>query len=127
MEGFIIAMYGVLIPQVVAGLMGGVLGAMISIRVELYGWRLSILFGIGSIIGAGALAEYLTHAYGLQFILLHCGLGILVGILGNSALDAVNLAAPEYMRKVVRGTGDGIVNKIKSYLPSGRTKDNQDE
>lgn len=123
MEEFLLAMHGMLIPQVVAGLMGGLIGAMISIKVELYGWRLSILFGIGSIIGAGALAEYLTHTYKLMFILLHCGLGILVGIVGNSALDAINLAAPEYMRKVVRGTGDGLVAKIKLILPSGKKKD----
>ena len=127
MEQFIIAMHGVLIPQVVAGLIGGVLGAMMSIKIERFGWRLSILFGVGSIIGAGAVAEYLTHVYSVEFILLHCGLGILFGIVGNAALDAINLAAPEYMRKVVRGTGDGLLAKIKLYLPSGRKKDIKDE
>ena len=120
MENFIIAMHGLLIPQVVAGLLGGLIGAMISVKVELYGWRLSILFAIGSIIGAGALAEYLTYRYNFQFILLHCGLGILVGIVGNAGLDAVNLAAPEYMRKVVKGTGDGLLSKLKRALPSSK-------
>ena len=123
MQGLIEAVYGLLIPQVVAGLLGGLLGAMISIKVELYGWRLSILFGIASIIGAGALAEYLTYSYEIRFILLHCGLGILIGIVGNAGLDAVNLAAPEYMNKAVRGTGEGLLAKIKLILPSGRNKD----
>lgn len=120
MSGLIEAIYGLLIPQVVAGLLGGLLGAMISIKIELYGWRLSILFGIGSIIGAGALAEYLTYTYEMKFILLHCGLGILVGIVGNSGLDAINLAAPDYMRKVVNRTGDGLMSKLKGILPTNK-------
>lgn len=120
---FIEALYGLLIPQVVAGLLGGLLGAMISLKIELYGWRLSILFGIGSIVCAGALAEYLTHTYEVKFILLHCGLGMLVGILGNAAIDSINLAAPEYMNKAVRGTGDGLLAKIKLILPEGKKKD----
>ena len=123
MELLIEALYGLLIPQVVAGLLGGLLGAMISLKIELYGWRLSILFGLGSIVCAGALAEYLTHTYEVKFILLHCGLGMLVGILGNAAIDSINLAAPEYMNKAVRGTGDGLLAKIKLILPSGKKKD----
>lgn len=123
MELLIEALYGLLIPQVVAGLLGGLLGAMISLKIELYGWRLSILFGIGSIICAGALAEYLTYTYEVKFILLHCGLGMLVGILGNAAIDSINLAAPEYMNKAVRGTGDGLLAKIKLLLPTGKNKD----
>lgn len=123
MELFIEALYGLLIPQVVAGLLGGLLGAMISLKIELYGWRLSILFGLGSIVCAGALAEYLTYTYEVKFILLHCGLGMLVGILGNAAIDSINLAAPEYMNKAVRGTGDGLLAKIKLFLPSGKKKD----
>lgn len=123
MDAFIEAIYGLLIPQVVAGLLGGLIGAMISIKVELYGWRLSILFGIGSIICAGALAEYLTYSYGLEFILLHCGLGMLVGIVGNAGLDAINLAAPEYMRSVVNRTGDGVLDNIKAIFPRRGDKD----
>lgn len=123
MEDFLIVMHGILIPQVVAGLIGGLLGAMMSIKVDRFGWRLSILFGIGSIIAAGAVAEYLTYVYIIEFILLHCGLGILIGILGNAALDALNLAAPEFTRKIVKGTGDGILHKIKKYLPSGNKEE----
>lgn len=127
MEQFIIAMNRVLIPQVVAGLIGGVLGAMMSIRIERFGWRLSILSGIGSIIVAGAVAEYLTYAYSVEFILLHCGLGILSGIVGNAALYAIDLAAPRYMHEVVRSTGDGLLAKIRLCLPRGRKKDIKDE
>lgn len=116
MDTFIEAIAVLLIPQVVSGLLGGLIGSLISVKVELYGWRLSILFGICSIISAGALAEYLTYSNGLKFILLHCVLGMLVGVVGNAALDALNLAAPEHMRKIVNGTGDGILYKIKKYF-----------
>ena len=123
MEEFLAAMHGLLIPQVVAGLIGGVIGALISMKVDRFGWRLSILFGIGSIIGAGAVAEYLTLVYHIKFILLHCSLGILIGIVGNAALDAINLAAPDYMRKVINGTGKGILYKIGKYLPSNKDEE----
>lgn len=123
MEEFLVAMHGLLIPQVVAGLIGGVIGALISMKVDIFGWRLSILFGLGSIIGAGAVAEYLTHVYHIKFILLHCSLGILIGIVGNAALDAINLAAPDYMRKVINGTGKGILYKIGKYLPSNKDEE----
>ena len=123
MEEFLAAMHGLLIPQVVAGLIGGVIGALISMKVDRFGWRLSILFGIGSIIGAGAVAEYLTYVYHIKFILLHCSLGILIGIVGNAALDAINLAAPDYMRKVINGTGKGILYKIRKYLPSNKDEE----
>lgn len=123
MEEFLAAMHELLIPQVVAGLIGGVIGALISMKVDRFGWRLSILFGLGSTIGAGAVAEYLTHVYHIKFILLHCSLGILIGIVGNATLDAINLAAPDYMRKVINGTGKGILYKIGKYLPSNKDEE----
>lgn len=126
MENFIEAIYGLLIPQVVAGLIGGLIGAMISIKVELYGWRISILMALGAIISAGALAEYLTYAYDQHFILLHGVLGILVGIVGNAALDAINLAAPTLMKRAVDRTGDGLLVKIDKYLPT-KNKDRDNE
>ena len=113
MELMIVALYGLLIPQVVAGLIGGLLGSLISIKVELYGWRLSILFGIGSILCAGALAEYLTYSYDIEFILLHGALGLLVGILGNAAIDALNLASVDFTRKLVNILSNGILEIVK--------------
>ena len=50
MELFIEALYSLLIPQVVAALIGGFIGASINIKVDLYGWRLSLLFAFGSLI-----------------------------------------------------------------------------
>ena len=69
MELFIEALYSLLIPQVVAALIGGFIGASINIKVELYGWRLSLLFAFGSLISAGALAEYFTHLYPSSLLL----------------------------------------------------------
>ena len=113
MELMIVALYGLMIPQVVAGLIGGLLGSLISIKVELYGWRLSILFGIGSILCAGALSEYLTITYAIKFILLHGVLGLLVGILGNAAIDALNLASVDFTRKLVNILSNGILEIVK--------------
>ena len=113
MELFIEALYSLLIPQVVAALIGGFIGASINIKVELYGWRLSLLFAFGSLISAGALAEYLTYNHDIQFILLHCVLGILVGILGNHLLISINLAAPDFTIKLVNLLSNGILEIIK--------------
>lgn len=113
MELFIEALYSLLIPQVVAALIGGFIGASINIKVELYGWRLSLLFAFGSLISAGALAEYLTYNHNVNFILLHCVLGILVGILGNSLLNSINLAAPDFTSKLVSVLSNGILEVLK--------------
>lgn len=113
MNLFIEALYSLLIPQVVAALIGGFIGASINIKVELYGWRLSLLFAFGSLISAGALAEYLTYNHDVQFILLHCVLGILVGILGNHLLISINLAAPDFTIKLVNLLSNGILEIIK--------------
>lgn len=113
MELFIEALYSLLIPQVVAALIGGFIGASINIKVELYGWRLSLLFAFGSLVLAGALAEYLTYNHNVQFILLHCVLGILVGILGNHLLISINSAAPDFTSKLVNVLSNGILEVLK--------------
>jgi hypothetical protein len=117
MEMFILAIAAMLTPPVVAGLMGGVLGALMSLKVEIYGWRLSILFAIGSVIAAGALVEYLTSNGGQQLILTNCVVGMITGMLSSSALDSINLAAPDYMRRAVHHSGEGLLNKLKTVLP----------
>lgn len=113
MELFIEALYSLLIPQVVAALIGGFIGASINIKVELYGWRLSLLFAFGSLVSAGALAEYLTYNHYVDFILLHFVLGIMVGILGNSLLISINLAAPDFTNKLVSLLSNGILEVLK--------------
>ena len=113
MNLFIEALYSLLIPQVVAALIGGFIGTSINIKVELYGWRLSLLFAFGSLVSAGALAEYLTYNHNVQFILLHFVLGIMVGILGNSLLISINLAAPDFTSKLVNVLSNGILEILK--------------
>lgn len=121
MELLIEALYSLLIPQVVAALIGGFIGASMNIKVELYGWRLSILFALGSLVSAGALAEYLTYNYDIKFILLHFVLGIMVGILGNSLLISINLAAPDFTNKLVNVLSNGILEVLKE-IPKLITK-----
>lgn len=121
MELLIEALYSLLIPQVVAALIGGFIGASMNIKVELYGWRLSILFALGSLVSAGALAEYLTYNYEIKFILLHFVLGIMVGILGNSLLISINLAAPDFTNKLVNVLSNGILEVLKE-IPKLITK-----
>lgn len=113
MELLIEALNRLLIPQVVAALIGGFIGASMNIKVELYGWRLSLLFAFGSLVSAGALAEYLTYNHNVNFILLHLVLGIMVGILGNSLLISINLAAPDFTNKLVKVLSNGILEVLK--------------
>ena len=113
MQSFLEALYSLLIPQVVAALIGGFIGASSNIKVELYGWRLSLLTAFGSLIAAGALAEYLTYNHDIQFILLHCVLGILVGILGNSLLNSINASAPKFTQDIVDALSYGLIEIVK--------------
>ena len=113
MHPLIEALFSLLIPQVIAALIGGLIGAAISIKVALYGWRLSLLCAAGSLILAGALAEYITYTHEVDFILLHGALGILVGILGNSALNSINSAAPDFVDRVIVVLSNGLIEVLK--------------
>ena len=116
MEIYLEALQRLLIPEVIAGLLGGVIGAS-TIRVELYGWRFSVLYFIGAIISAGSFAEYITHTFGYRFILLHCIGGFIVAVVSTSLLDAIAITAPRFTKKLVDLVANGILEVVKE-LPS---------
>lgn len=117
MEVYMEALKSIFIPQVVAALIGGLLGASISIKVELYGWRVSILLAIASLIVTAAISEYLTYNFSVSSILLQCGLGVFIGMLGNSLLNAINTQAPSFMVNLVDVLSNGIIQVAKE-LPN---------
>lgn len=113
MELFIEALQSILIPQIVAALIGGLLGASISIKVELYGWRISILIAISSLIITAAISEYLTNNFNVDSILAHGGLAVLIGILGNSLLNTINAQAPIFMENLMDVLSNGVIQVAK--------------
>lgn len=114
---FIEALQSILIPQIAAAIIGGLFGACISIKVELYGWRISILIAVSSLIITGAISEYLAHNFNVDSVLAQCGLGILIGILGNSLLNAINAQAPIFMENLMDVLSNGIIQVAKE-LPN---------
>lgn len=139
MNIYLEALQTTLTPEVVAGLCGGLLGAGITIKTELHGLRLSVLFFIGSIGNAGAMSEAITHVWGIYSLYAQFGIGTLVAILSNSLLDKLHAKSPRLVGKlidvieedllaavseVVTTTKDGIIRKIKFWL---RDRKNDEE
>lgn len=114
MDLLLTALQGYLVPQVIAGIIGGVFGSIISAKqkIELYGYTVCFFLGLISTIWAAGIAEYFFYVKGLTFIFAHMGLGALVGIIGVSAVDVINLAAPDKMKVIVDKTSDGFIDRI---------------
>ena len=105
-----------LTPEVVAGLIGGLLGAIITIRIELHGLRLSILFAIGSIINAGAVSEALISSWSIYSLYAQGGIGIMVAIISNALLDKLHAKAPKLVGRVIEVIEEDILLAIKEVI-----------
>ena len=116
MESYWTAIVGFLIPQVIAGLIGGFIGVWINTNLENYGLRLSVLFGISGIIAAGAMAEYMFYEHNLVYLLIHSLLGIVTGIFGSSGIDALKDNSHEITNGLVKDVGASLRKKLKSFI-----------
>lgn len=118
MEIFINAIGVFKLPQVIAGLLGGCIGAGLLAKayLEVYSKGLCLLFGMLGVISAGAASEYALIHWEIVSIFLHTILGAISGIVGASGIDAVRLAAPKLMKDLVEGTSESIVTKVISLI-----------
>lgn len=114
MDLLLAALQGYFVPQVIAGILGGIFGSILSAKqkIELYGYTVCFFLGLISTIWAAGIAEYFLYVKGLTYIFAHMGLGALVGIIGVSAVDVINLAAPEKMKVIVDKTSDGFIDRF---------------
>lgn len=118
MELYIEVLKVFLLPQIIAGLIGGCFGvrAVFKHYLELYGWELTITFSVIGLISAGGASEYFYNVQEVTSLFLHMLIGCGTGILGTSAVDAIRLAAPLLMKDLVNNTGESLIEKILVFL-----------
>ena len=123
MDVFMVAILSSLTPQTVVAFIGGLIGANISSDAKLYGMRLTILTGVMAVAMSGGASEYVSYKWQVTSIIAHFGVGGLTGMLGMRLLDAVRLALPDLMHKLINLAGKStlelvemLFNKVKKLF-----------
>lgn len=109
-------------PQTVFSMLGALVGSLISADVKRYGWRLTILFTIVAAVVGGAMSEYLVNEKNIVQIFVLFALNVPTGMVVGTTLDAVRIASPRTIEKLVNTVGDNTVdivsNAVKNKLES---------
>lgn len=133
MNIFLEALITTLTPQVVASLLGGFFGTLLQVnkKVAIYGVVTVICLGIGGVVAAASVSEYITYKLDIDYIFIHTIAGYVVGLLAVSALDLLSELAPNQMSAIINGTGETALELIKArlrfWLAPKNKKDDTDE
>lgn len=104
-------------PQIVASILGGLLGAFIASDRKRYGWQLSIMFMIAAVAFAGAMGEYLNVSRGITSIFWLFLLNIPLGMIVGSTLDVIRIANRPLIERLVNGLGNsGVSIVLESFV-----------
>ena len=103
-------------PQTVFSMLGALVGSLISADVKRYGWRLTILFTIVASVVGGAMSEYLVHEKNIVQIWVLFALNVPTGMVVGTTLDAVRIASPRMIEKLINTVGDNTVNIVSSAV-----------
>ena len=118
--------------QITSAIFGSVVGSLATDPTKNYGIRISILMTIVSMIAAGAIAEYFAVAKDMNYVLVHAGIGVGVGLVCQFAVEEIKQSAPKFFKllsNLLTSTiidsladtivlfFDGIKRKIKKWLP----------
>ena len=103
-------------PQTAFSMLGALVGSLISADVKRYGWRLTILFTIVAPIVGGAMNEYLVNERNIVQIWVLFVLNVLTGMVVGTTLDAIRIASPRMIEKLINTVGDSTVNIVISAV-----------
>lgn len=100
-----------LTPTVLMALIGALIGGLLGVRDRFkeYGFYLTLLLVISSVMIGGAIVDYLAREYHLKSLLLSWVIGLGFGIFGSMAVDMLRLASPSLADKLVNGMGNEAV------------------
>ena len=100
-----------LTPTVLMALIGALIGGLLGVRDRFkeYGFYLTLLLVISSVMIGGAVVDYLAREYHLKSLLLSWVIGLGFGIFGSMAVDMLRLASPSLADKLVNGMGNEAV------------------
>ena len=103
-------------PQTVFSMLGALVGSLISADVKRYGWRLTILFTIVASVSGGAMSEYLVYENNIVQIWVLFTINVPTGMVVGTTLDAIRIASPRMIEKLVNTVGDNTVNIVSSAV-----------
>lgn len=112
MEGFFTTLTLSFSPQILFAMIGGGLGAFISSDRARYGWQLSFMFILASLVFSAAMGEYLYISRGIVSIWWLMLLNIPLGMIVGSTLDVLRIANRPLIERLVNGIGDSGVSII---------------
>ena len=93
-------------------MIGGGLGAFISSDRARYGWQLSFMFILASLVFSAAMGEHLYLTRGITSIYWLALLNIPLGMIVGSTLDVLRIANRPLIERLVNGIGDSGVSII---------------
>ena len=112
MDGFFTTLTLSFSPQILLAMIGGGLGAFISSDRARYGWQLSFMFILASLVFSAAMGEYLYISRGITSIWWLMLLNIPLGMIVGSTLDVLRIANRPLIERLVNGIGDSGVSII---------------
>ena len=112
MDGFFTTLTLSFSPQIFFSILGGAIGAFISSDRKRYGWQLSFLFILASLVFSAAMGEYLYISRGIASIWWLMLLNIPLGMIVGSTLDVLRIANRPLIERLVNGIGDSGVSII---------------
>lgn len=99
-------------PQILFSILGGLLGAFIASDRDRYGWQLSFMFIIASVVFTAAMGEYLHLSRGISSIYWLFILNLPLGMIVGSTLDVIRISSPALIERLVVGIGNSGVSII---------------
>lgn len=112
MDGFFTTLTLSFSPQIFFSILGGAIGALISSDRKRYGWQLSFMFILASLVFSAAMGEYLYISRGIASIWWLMLLNIPLGMMVGSTLDVLRIANRPLIERLVNDIGDSGVSII---------------
>ena len=133
MDGFFTTLTLSFSPQIFFSILGGAIGAFISSDRKRYGWQLSFLFILASLVFSAAMGEYLYISRGIASIWWLMLLNIPLGMIVGSALDVLRIANRPLIERLVNDIGDSgvsiivesVLGKLRRWFGVDEGYDNQ--
>ena len=135
MDGFFTTLTLSFSPQIFFSILGGAIGAFISSDKARYGWQLSFMFILASLVFSAAMGEYLYISRGITSIWWLMLLNIPLGMIVGSTLDVLRIANRPLIERLINGIGDSgvsiivesVLGKLRKWFGVDVNKDSEDK
>lgn len=99
-------------PQVVFGMIGGLVGGIYGINKKGYDVKISAILLFTAIVAGSAIAETLQKKFGLTYLLPLCLISIPAGAFSGYLMVALDIVSPKFAAQVADKIGEKVVNNI---------------